>query len=123
MLFDEIEKAHHDVFNILLQLLDDGRLTDSQGRVVNFKNTIVIMTSNLASDVILQADGDVDSVKDEVLGALKHYFRPEFLNRVDEILLFASLPNGVCIFCDIYRGIRNNLYRFRDFGRRFQKGR
>ncbi len=91
VLFDEIEKAHHDVFNILLQLLDDGRLTDSQGRTVNFKNTIIIMTSNLAGDVILQAKGDVDSVKDEVMNSLKHYFRPEFLNRVDETLLFGSL--------------------------------
>jgi ATP-dependent Clp protease ATP-binding subunit ClpB len=91
VLLDEIEKAHHDVFNILLQLLDDGRLTDSQGRTVNFKNTIIIMTSNLAGDVILQAKGDVDSVKDEVMNSLKHYFRPEFLNRVDETLLFGAL--------------------------------
>ena len=91
VLFDEIEKAHHDVFNILLQLLDDGRLTDSQGRVVNFKNTIVIMTSNIAGDLVAKASGNMEKVKDEVLDTLKQYFRPEFLNRVDEILIFNSL--------------------------------
>src|SRR5262249_3364070 len=90
VLFDEIEKAHHDVFNVLLQILDDGRLTDGQGRVVNFKNTIIIMTSNAGSHLILEYRGELegaryDRMKQEVLDALRHHFRPEFLNRVDEI--------------------------------------
>ncbi len=91
ILFDEIEKAHHDVFNILLQTLDDGRLTDSQGRVVSFKNTIIIMTSNIGSETILDVKGDVEKVREPVLDALKAHFRPEFLNRVDEILIFHAL--------------------------------
>jgi ATP-dependent Clp protease ATP-binding subunit ClpB len=96
VLFDEIEKAHHDVFNVLLQILDDGRLTDGQGRVVNFKNTIVIMTSNVGSHLILEYHGQVEGdqyerMKDRVLDALRHHFRPEFLNRVDEIIVFHSL--------------------------------
>ena len=91
ILFDEIEKAHHDVFNILLQILDDGRLTDSQGRVVSFKNTIIIMTSNIGSETILDVKGDVEKVREPVLDALKAHFRPEFLNRVDEILIFHAL--------------------------------
>jgi len=91
VLFDEIEKAHYDVFNILLQILEDGRITDSQGRVVNFKNTIIIMTSNLASQLILAHNGAVDEVKDEVSEELKRHFRPEFLNRIDEVLIFRQL--------------------------------
>ena len=96
VLFDEIEKAHHDVFNVLLQILDDGRLTDGQGRVVNFKNTIVIMTSNIGSHLILEYHGQLrgdqyEQMKDSVLDALRHHFRPEFLNRVDEIIVFHSL--------------------------------
>jgi len=96
VLFDEIEKAHHDVFNVLLQILDDGRLTDGQGRVVNFKNTIIIMTSNIGSHLILEYSGEVqgdryERMKDSVLDALRHHFRPEFLNRVDEIIVFHSL--------------------------------
>ncbi len=91
VLFDEIEKAHHDVFNILLQILEDGRITDSQGRTVNFKNTIIIMTSNLGSQEILAAKGDVEQVRDEVLEELRRHFRPEFLNRVDEVLIFHAL--------------------------------
>ena len=99
VLFDEIEKAHHDVFNVLLQILDDGRLTDGQGRVVNFKNTIVIMTSNIGSQLILEyqgkASGDqYERIKDRVLDALRHHFRPEFLNRVDEIIVFHSLSEA-----------------------------
>ena len=90
VLFDEIEKAHPDVFNILLQILDDGRLTDGQGRSVDFKNTAIIMTSNIGSDIILQAQS-VEKVKDDVLGLLKNYFRPEFINRLDEIIVFTSL--------------------------------
>ena len=96
ILFDEIEKAHHDVFNVLLQLLDDGRLTDGQGRTVDFKNTIVIMTSNIGSQRILQYQGSFvgevyDRMKDAVLEELRQHFRPEFLNRVDEIIVFHAL--------------------------------
>ena len=93
VLFDEIEKAHPDVFNVLLQVLDDGRLTDGQGRTVDFKNTIIIMTSNLGAEYLtnLRDGEDVDSVRDEVMGVVKASFRPEFLNRVDEIILFHRL--------------------------------
>ncbi|HXG91360.1 MAG TPA: ATP-dependent chaperone ClpB [Blastocatellia bacterium] len=96
VLFDEIEKAHHDVFNVLLQILDDGRLTDGQGRVVNFKNTIIIMTSNIGSQLILEYRGRLEGeqyeqMKEQVLDAMRHHFRPEFLNRVDEIIVFHSL--------------------------------
>ncbi|HXT97810.1 MAG TPA: ATP-dependent chaperone ClpB [Polyangia bacterium] len=92
ILFDEIEKAHHDVFNVLLQLLDDGRLTDGQGRTVDFKNTVVIMTSNIASELILAYKGkDYDKMKEEALDVLRKSFRPEFLNRVDEIVVFHPL--------------------------------
>lgn len=90
ILFDEIEKAHPDVFNILLQVLDDGRLTDGQGRVVDFKNAIIIMTSNLGSDLILEAK-DMESVKNKINELLKISFRPEFLNRIDEIITFSRL--------------------------------
>ncbi|MCW5892421.1 MAG: ATP-dependent chaperone ClpB [bacterium] len=91
LLFDEIEKAHPDVFNVLLQLLDDGRLTDGQGRTVNFKNTVVIMTSNLGSQAITAARGSYDTIRDEVMQALRAHFRPEFLNRVDDIVVFHAL--------------------------------
>jgi ATP-dependent Clp protease ATP-binding subunit ClpB len=98
ILFDEIEKAHPDVFNILLQLLDDGRLTDNQGRTVDFKNTIVIMTSNIGSAYLtenIQSDGTVEpSVRERVTGELKNYFRPEFLNRVDDIVVFSPLTGS-----------------------------
>ncbi len=90
ILFDEIEKAHPDVFNVLLQLLDEGRLTDGQGRKVDFKNAIVILTSNLGSDIILTA-GDPDSVRPQIDVLLKSTFRPEFLNRLDEIVMFHRL--------------------------------
>ncbi|MBP5329873.1 MAG: ATP-dependent chaperone ClpB [Spirochaetaceae bacterium] len=93
VLFDEIEKAHSDVFNILLQVLDDGRLTDSQGRVVDFKNTIIIMTSNLGSDLILGTE-DMNSIKDEIDRLLKATFRPEFLNRIDETIMFSRLDRS-----------------------------
>jgi len=98
VLFDEIEKAHPDVFNVLLQVLDDGRLTDGQGRVVDFKNTIIIMTSNLGSDLILDADTPekMAKVKTEISGLLKSTFRPEFLNRIDEIVMFNRLDRN-CI--------------------------
>jgi ATP-dependent Clp protease ATP-binding subunit ClpB len=91
LLFDEIEKAHHDVFNVLLQLLDDGRLTDGQGRTVDFKNTVVIMTSNLGSQAITAARGSYDTIREEVMQALRQHFRPEFLNRVDDIVVFHAL--------------------------------
>ena len=98
ILFDEIEKAHPDVFNILLQLLDDGRLTDNQGRTVDFKNTVVIMTSNIgSSDLIenMQDDGSISpEVEERVTGQLKNYFRPEFLNRIDDIILFSPLTKS-----------------------------
>ncbi len=90
VLFDEIEKAHHDVFNALLQILDDGRLTDGQGRVVNFKNTIIIMTSNIGSDVIMDMD-DKQEITRHIDEALKRHFRPEFLNRIDEQVIFNRL--------------------------------
>ncbi|RUW08837.1 ATP-dependent chaperone ClpB [Mesorhizobium sp. M1A.F.Ca.IN.020.03.1.1] len=93
VLFDEIEKAHPDVFNVLLQVLDDGRLTDGQGRTVDFRNTLIIMTSNLGAEYLvnLRDDQDVDAVRDEVMGVVRASFRPEFLNRVDEVILFHRL--------------------------------
>ena len=98
VLFDEIEKAHPDVFNILLQVLDDGRLTDGQGRIVDFKNTIIIMTSNLGSDLILEADTSekMEKARQEVDILLKNTFRPEFLNRIDENVMFQRLDKS-CI--------------------------
>ncbi len=92
VLFDEIEKAHKDVFNILLQILDDGRLTDSQGRTVDFKNTIIIMTSNLGSEYILE---NLDNAKELIMQELKNTFRPEFINRIDEIIIFNSLKKEI----------------------------
>ncbi|MDG4879136.1 ATP-dependent chaperone ClpB [Mesorhizobium sp. WSM4935] len=93
VLFDEIEKAHPDVFNVLLQVLDDGRLTDGQGRTVDFRNTLIIMTSNLGAEYLVNLgdDQDVDAVRDEVMAVVKASFRPEFLNRVDEVILFHRL--------------------------------
>ena len=92
VLFDEIEKAHRDVFNILLQILDDGRITDSQGRTVDFKNTIIIMTSNLGSEYILE---NHENANEMVMSELRHTFKPEFLNRIDEIIMFKSLSKEV----------------------------
>ena len=96
ILFDEVEKAHPDVFNVLLQVLDDGRLTDGQGRVVDFKNTIIIMTSNLGSDLILEADTKekLDELKLNLSNLLRQTFRPEFLNRIDEIVMFNRLEKS-----------------------------
>ncbi len=102
ILFDEIEKAHPDVFNILLQILDDGRLTDSQGRLIDFKNTIIIMTSNLGSEYILE---DESSSKEKVLNELHHTFRPELINRIDEIIIFHSLKQ------DAVRSILDKIIR------------
>jgi len=96
ILFDEIEKAHPDVFNILLQVLDDGRLTDGQGHTVDFRNTLITMTSNLGAEyLIAQPEGqDTDAVRDEVMAVVRASFRPEFLNRVDEIILFHRLKRN-----------------------------
>jgi ATP-dependent Clp protease ATP-binding subunit ClpC len=104
VLFDEIEKAHPDVFNTLLQVLDDGRLTDSQGRAVDFRNTVIIMTSNLGSELIIGRntplgfgnggeDGADDALRDRLMRRLRESFRPEFLNRIDEIVVFRQLDN------------------------------
>jgi ATP-dependent Clp protease ATP-binding subunit ClpB len=97
VLFDEVEKAHSDVFNILLQVLDDGRITDSQGRTVDFRNTVLVMTSNIGSDHILDVSGDdsrYDEMQKRVMVALRKHFRPEFLNRIDDIIIFHALGRG-----------------------------
>jgi ATP-dependent Clp protease ATP-binding subunit ClpB len=93
VLFDEVEKAHPDVFNVLLQVLDDGRLTDGQGRTVDFKNTLIVLTSNLGSELLAgQGEGeDVEAARPGVMDVVRRAFRPEFLNRLDEILLFRRL--------------------------------
>jgi ATP-dependent Clp protease ATP-binding subunit ClpB len=94
ILFDEVEKAHPDVFNVLLQVLDDGRLTDGQGRTVDFKNTLIVLTSNLGSEFLAADASKTEITKaahDAVMGAVRQAFRPEFLNRLDEILLFRRL--------------------------------
>jgi ATP-dependent Clp protease ATP-binding subunit ClpB len=90
VLFDEIEKAHPEVFNVFLQILDDGRLTDGQGRVVNFKNAVIIMTSNIGTELI-GPESDPDKIKNKIHQALKDHFRPEFLNRIDEVVIFKAL--------------------------------
>ena len=106
VLFDEVEKAHHDVFNVMLQVLDDGRLTDGQGRVVDFKNTVLIMTSNLGSHYFAEGRTDNESVREKVMDELRAHFRPEFLNRVDEIVLFHGLTRE-----DIKRIVEIQLVR------------
>ncbi|MBR6777111.1 MAG: AAA family ATPase, partial [Clostridia bacterium] len=120
VLFDEIEKAHPDVFNVLLQVLDDGRITDSQGRTVDFKNTIMILTSNLGSDIILSGieNGEIsEEAKENVSLLLKRSFRPEFLNRLDETVFYKPLSSD-----DIYKitelqlsALRNRLASHRLF--------
>jgi ATP-dependent Clp protease ATP-binding subunit ClpB len=104
VLFDEIEKAHRDVFNVLLQILDDGRLTDGQGRTVDFKNTVILMTSNVGSHRLLGVQPDIEAAMDE----LRHTFRPEFLNRVDEIVVFERLTRE-----DIDQIVDLQIERFR----------
>ena len=96
VLFDEVEKAHSDVFNVLLQVLDDGRLTDGQGRVVDFSNTLIILTSNLGSQYLaaLGDDEDVEKAEPQVMEVVRAHFRPEFLNRLDEIILFHRLSQA-----------------------------
>jgi ATP-dependent Clp protease ATP-binding subunit ClpB len=92
ILFDEIEKAHPDVFNILLQIFDDGRLTDGQGRTIDFKNSIIILTSNIGAQMIYDdQNSDSDSLKDKLFPLLHQYFKPEFINRLDEIIVFQKL--------------------------------
>jgi ATP-dependent Clp protease ATP-binding subunit ClpB len=115
VLFDEVEKAHPDVFNVLLQVLDDGRITDGQGRTVDFKNTIIILTSNLGSDIILDGitpDGDIsDSARERVEALLKSSFRPEFLNRLDETVFYKPLTRenvGAILELQI-KGLKNRL--------------
>ncbi|MGL9769724.1 MAG: ATP-dependent chaperone ClpB [Sodalis sp. (in: enterobacteria)] len=111
ILLDEIEKAHSDVFNILLQVLDDGRLTDGQGRTVDFRNTVVIMTSNLASDIIQKGCGQISyqEIKNMVLDVVSHHFRPEFINRVDEVVVFHPLSREHII--DIIKIQLRRLYK------------
>ncbi|HEY9298443.1 MAG TPA: AAA family ATPase, partial [Phormidium sp.] len=94
ILFDEIEKAHPDVFNVMLQILDDGRVTDAQGHTVDFKNSVIIMTSNIGSQYILDVAGDdsrYDEMRGRVMEAMRNNFRPEFLNRIDEVIIFHGL--------------------------------
>jgi ATP-dependent Clp protease ATP-binding subunit ClpC len=111
-LFDEIEKAHPDVFNILLQILDDGRLTDAQGRTVDFKNTVVIMTSNLGADRIqrhARTNDPFEGLKDDLMEILRQSFRPEFINRIDEIIVFRALTEEQLV--DITRLLLDRLSR------------
>ena len=96
-MFDEIEKAHPQVFNILLQVLDDGRLTDNKGRTVNFKNTIIIMTSNLGSDLFAGVEEVTDAKKNELIGMVKRVLKPEFVNRIDDIIVFNKLSRDVIL--------------------------
>ena len=110
VLFDEIEKAHHDVFNVLLQILDDGRITDGQGRTVDFKNTIIIMTSNLGSEYILD---NKDNANELVMQELRSTFKPEFINRIDEIIIFNSLTKDV-VYDILHKIIKDIEYRLRD---------
>lgn len=109
ILMDEVEKAHQDVFNVLLQILDDGRLTDGKGRTVNFRNTVIIMTSNLASDIATDMEMEPTAKKAALMGALKQYFRPEFLNRVDDMIPFDSLSRDM-----LGRIVRIQLARVRE---------
>lgn len=97
VLLDEIEKAHPDVFNILLQILDDGRLTDGKGRTIDFKNALIIMTSNLGSHIIKEFSQDYETMEREAKKILESHFRPEFLNRIDEIIIFRALSKEVIL--------------------------
>lgn len=122
VLFDEIEKAHPDVFNIMLQILDDGRLTDSKGRTVDFKNTLIIMTSNIGSSIILEnslnsmlSEKDFEQTKDKVMDLMKEHFKPEFLNRIDEIVFFKALTlSQLQKIVDIYFKGLEKLFADRD---------
>ena len=102
VLFDEIEKAHPDVFNVLLQVLEDGRLTDSRGRVADFRDTVILMTSNVGSDLILDHRGTEDELRESIEARLHQTFRPEFLNRIDEVLIFERLgKDALALILDI----------------------
>ena len=122
ILFDEIEKAHPDVFNIMLQILDDGRLTDSKGRTVDFKNTLIIMTSNIGSSIILEnslnsmmSDSEFNDTKEKVMELMKAHFKPEFLNRIDEIIFFKALTLGeLTQIVDIYFAGLKKLFADKD---------
>jgi len=115
ILFDEIEKAHQDVFNILLQILDDGRLTDGQGRTVNFTNTVLIMTSNVGSQYITDVAGDEEKMTERVLAAMKEQFRPEFINRVDDLVIFHTLGREqIAAIVDIQLARLDKLLAARD---------
>ena len=122
VLFDEIEKAHPDVFNIMLQLLDDGRLTDSKGRTVDFKNTLIIMTSNIGSSIILEnslnsmlSEKDFEQTKEQVMDLMKEHFKPEFLNRIDDIVFFKALTlQQLQAIVDIYFAGLKKLFEDRD---------
>jgi ATP-dependent Clp protease ATP-binding subunit ClpB len=118
ILFDEVEKAHPDVFNALLQVLDEGRMTDGQGRTVDFKNTVIVMTSNLGSHMIQQmADSDYEVVKLAVMGEVKTHFRPEFVNRIDEVVVFHSLADeNIRSIARIQLKILQNRISKLDFG-------
>ena len=114
ILFDEIEKAHDDVFNLFLQILDDGRLTDNKGKTVDFKNTIIIMTSNIGSGYLLEnksGEGIEDDIRENVMNEMKLRFKPEFLNRVDDIIMFRPLSSeGIKKIIDIFlRDVENRL--------------
>jgi ATP-dependent Clp protease ATP-binding subunit ClpB len=116
VLFDEVEKAHPDLFNTLLQVLDDGRLTDGQGRTVDFKNTIIIMTSNLGADALASGEeGEVsEEARAQVMSAIRRHFRPEFINRIDEIVFFKRLGRGeIDHIVDIQMGRLEGLLRER----------
>ncbi|WP_197357115.1 ATP-dependent Clp protease ATP-binding subunit, partial [Streptomyces clavuligerus] len=112
VLFDEVEKAHPDVFHLLLQVLDDGRLTDAQGRTVDFRHTVVIMTSNIGSKRILDHHGAVDEIRDDLMGDLRAHFRPEFLNRIDEVIVFHALTRDdlIHIVDLLLEGTRRRLH-------------
>ncbi len=117
VLFDEIEKAHPDVFNIFLQILDDGRLTDNKGKTVDFKNTIIIMTSNIGSSYLLENKSDEieEEIKDSVMNEMKLRFKPEFLNRVDDIIMFKPLNNeGIKKIVDIF--VKSTVNRLAERG-------
>jgi ATP-dependent Clp protease ATP-binding subunit ClpB len=114
ILLDEIEKAHSDVFNLLLQVLDEGRLTDSKGRTVDFRNTLIIMTSNIGSQFILDESLSYEDMKEKVSGLLKNYLKPEFMNRLDEIIIFHRLEEShIRLIADIQMQILNNILKER----------
>ena len=124
ILLDEVEKAHADVFNILLQVLDDGRLTDGQGRTVDFKNTVIVMTSNLGSDLIQQAgpDASYEETKTTVMEVVGNHFRPEFINRIDETVVFHALgKDEIVSIANIHLATLSQRLADRDLGIEFSE--